>query len=602
MGDGTNSHAVISDMTGEDKAANASGHFTRTAALYVVSDLTSPCSIAAENGIFAAVIGSPQRLDFQSFAAVSDCSSADTLIKEYLAYGKRVFERLTGSFSAAIVDTNRNSAILAVDRMGTHPLCYSLTPDGLIFGSDTAHVFRHPLVKSEIDPQAIFDYTYFHYVPSPKTIFKGLRKLEPAQHLQFEKNKSTLEIYWTPVFSEQNVPIHDFKEQLQTLLDQSVRRCHPNSKTGAFLSGGLDSSTVTGILANVQNPVDAYSIGFAQEGYDEMAYARIAAHHFGAKLHEHYVTPDDVVNAVPEIARAYDEPFGNSSALPALFCARMAKENGTDILLAGDGGDELFAGNSRYARQQTFDFYHRIPSWIRSAILESLVLDMPLSNWTPPTRKLRRYIEQARLPMPDRNESYNFLHRTNLFEMFEPDFLEQIDQTQPLHLLREVYDRTSGHSLLNRMLHLDWKFTLADNDLRKVNRMCELAGVQVRYPMLDDALVEFSTKIPSTLKLRGTKLRYFYKESLSRFLPPEIINKRKQGFGLPFGEWLKTSPELQELIYGSLSDLKKRHIIKPEFIDHLVETHRGGHAAYYGTMIWVLAMLEQWFQQHGNNY
>lgn len=596
----TNPNTVISDIIGEDAAAKAPGYCTPSAALYLASPSTSPCCVAAGNGVFAAVIGSP-RWSSQSFKVSPDLNPADVLIKEYLNQGRRIFERLSGSFSVVIVDTNHNSAILAVDRMGTCPLSYSLLPEGIIFASDTSYILRHPLIKSEIDPQAIFDYTFFHYVPSPKTIYKNLGKLQPAQRLLFENKKATFDFYWRPKFSEKNVPTQDFKEQLRALLDQSVRRCQPDNSTGAFLSGGLDSSTVTGVLSNVQHPAKAYSIGFAEEGYDEMEYARIAARHFGAELHEYYVTPDDVANAIPEIAQAYDEPFGNSSALPALFCARLAKENGTNTLLAGDGGDELFAGNTRYVKQLTFDLYQRIPTWLRTSLMEPSLLGLPISKWTPPTRKLRSYIEQARLPMPARTESYNFLHRTNPQDMFEADFLEQIDLNQPLDLLSETYELSSGNSLLNRMLHLDWKFTLADNDLRKVNRMCELAGVQVRYPMLDDDLVEFSTRIPSKLKLRSSQLRYFYKESLNGFLPNEIINKRKHGFGLPFGEWLKASPRLQEIIYGSLSDLKTRHIVKADFIDHLIEVHRGGHAAYYGSMIWVLALLEQWLQQHKSN-
>jgi asparagine synthase (glutamine-hydrolysing) len=165
-------------------------------------------------------------------------------------------------------------------------------------------------------------------------------------------------------------------------------------------------------------------------------------------------------------------------------------------------------------------------------------------------------------------------------------------------MLRDTYERAPSNSLLNRMLYLDWKLTLADNDLRKVNRMCELADIKVRYPLLDHDIVELSTRVPPSSKLKGLKLRYFYKNALKEFLPSEVINKSKHGFGLPFGEWLKTSPKLQELIYSSLHRLKLRKVFRDDFLDQLIETHRHGHAAYYGTMVWVLVMLEEWLQQH----
>jgi len=200
--------------------------------------------------------------------------------------------------------------------------------------------------------------------------------------------------------------------------------------------------------------------------------------------------------------------------------------------------------------------------------------------------------------MPERTERYNFLLRVPSENVFAEDFLGSVDTGRPLQALRDTYRDSSGNHLTNRMLQLDWKFTLADNDLRKVSHMCEIAGIRVCYPMLDDDVVALSNRILPQLKVRGLKLRYFFKHALRDFLPPEILAKSKHGFGLPFGEWLKNSSELQDVIYGSLTDLKSRRIVRSEFVDHLIDTHRAGHAAYYGTMIWVLAMLEQWLRQH----
>jgi asparagine synthase (glutamine-hydrolysing) len=202
------------------------------------------------------------------------------------------------------------------------------------------------------------------------------------------------------------------------------------------------------------------------------------------------------------------------------------------------------------------------------------------------------------MPMPERTESYNFLNRQSHDIMFDPEFAATLNPGQPLELLQSRYDDISVDSLVDRMLYLDWKFTLADNDLRKVGRMCSLAGVEVRFPWLDDDVIELSTRIPGDVKMPGTRLRHFVKSTLTGFLPDEIINKSKHGFGLPFGEWLKTSKRLQELTYDLLLRFRHQRIVRADFIDMLIAEHRSGHAAYYGTMVWVMAMLQAWLDAH----
>ncbi len=346
-----------------------------------------------------------------------------------------------------------------------------------------------------------------------------------------------------------------------------------------------------------EREVEAFSIGFAAEGYDEMPYARITAKHFGVKLHEYYVTPEDVVEALPKVAISYDEPFGNSSALPAYFCAKFAKENGIDRLLAGDGGDELFAGNERYAKQAIFQAYYHLPEWARQRILEPLANILP--NSPQIFSKIQSYITQANIPLPDRLQTYNFLHRHNPTEIFSADFLAGVDCNIPLAYQRSTYHSLDNASALSRMLYLDWQYTLADNDLRKVSHMCAMAGIEVAYPMLDDELVSFSCRIPDKWKLENQKLRHFFKESLRDWLPRETINKKKQGFGLPFGIWMRTHRPLQELAYDSLTSLKNRHYFNAEFIDHVIALHRHGHASYYGELVWILTILELWMTEHG---
>ena len=286
--------------------------------------------------------------------------------------------------------------------------------------------------------------------------------------------------------------------------------------------------------------------------------------------------------------------------MPTYLCAKLAREDGIDIMIAGDGGDEIFAGNARYAKQGVFEHYQRIPAFLRTALIEPITLNLPGADSLMPLRKLKSYIEQARIPLPDRLESYNFLQREPLANIFTDDFLATIDTDEPLRICRDAYRHTHSNSVLNKMMHLDLKNTLADNDLRKVNRMCQLGGVEVRYPLLDDDLVEFSGRVPFNLKLKGQELRHFFKHALRDFLAPETLSKSKHGFGLPFGLWLREYQPLRDLAHTSLESLAKRDIVRPAYLNQLWLDHQQAHATYYGVMIWVLMMLEQWLDQNNN--
>ena len=296
------------------------------------------------------------------------------------------------------------------------------------------------------------------------------------------------------------------------------------------------------------------------------------------------------------MAAAYDEPFGNSSALPALFCASLARQDGKRRLLAGDGGDELYAGNARYAKQQVFEVFQHLPSPLQTLLR---ALTAPLPGGAPLLGKVKSYVAQASVPLPDRLQSYNYVYRLGVAAMFTPDFAAGIDTQLPSQLDRDIYQRPADASTLNRMLYLDWQHTLADNDLRKVGRMCALAGIEVRYPMLDEAVVEHSLRIPSRLKLPSGRLRDFYKQAVRGFLPEAIINKSKHGFGLPFGVWMADHPGLREMAGDNLARLRRRGILRPEFIDRALHLHQQEHAAYYGELVWVMMMLELWLTSRG---
>jgi asparagine synthase (glutamine-hydrolysing) len=555
-------------------------------------------SYLRQEGSAAAIVGSPTWDDKELSEIAATQGAASALIRAYRTFGKDMLTRLHGPFALAVMDGDR--ALVAIDRIGIHSLSYAVRDGIFIFSTRTGGIVRHPRIRPRLDPQAIFNYLYFYDIPSPGTVFQDVEKLLPAQYVQFQDGRLEKGFYWRLQYDEHNqttFQIH--KEQFLGLLRQAVASASQDGPIAAFLSGGTDSSTVTGILAELQeNPVATYSIGFGAEGFDEMEYARLAAQRFGATAHEYYLRPDDILEAIPLIASSYDEPFANESAVPAYFCARQAARDGVKTMLAGDGGDEIFGGNERYAKQMIFEQYGRLPDFLRNHVIEPFANSFPGGDGVLPVRKLRSYIRQASVPLPERMESYNFIYRQPLEEMFEADFLAAVDPEIPKEMLRDAYFRADSGHPVNRMLHLDLKFTLADNDLRKVSRMCEAAGIEVRYPLLDEALVNFSGRLPISYKIKGQKLRWFFKEALKDFLPRKIITKTKHGFGLPFGVWASSHPPLRALVDETLNKFQERGYLRPEYVQNIRQQHVQEHPTYFGKMIWVMLMLEQWLEVH----
>jgi len=483
---------------------------------------------------------------------------------------------------------------LAVDRFAFHSLCYRIA-DGRLSVAPRAD----QLGATELDPQALFDYFYFHVIPSPRTVFKDVFRLPPGHYALFKDGQLTVAPYWRPQFEELRTP--DFthlREEFLGLVSNAVARRLGAGKTGCYLSGGTDSSTVAGMATQILGqPADSYSIGFDVAGYDEMSYARLAAQHFGTRHHEYYVTPDDLVAGIPAVAAHYDQPFGNSSAVPAFYCARMAKEDGCTTLLAGDGGDELFGGNARYAKQRIFGIYDALPDFLRKGLLEPAFADSSAFDRIPLLKKVASYVRQARVPMPERLDSYNLLMRMGVTQVFGDALLAQVDTAAPTRHQREVYQACPAHaSLVNKMLAFDWRYTLAENDLPKVIGSARLAGIEPVFPLLDDRLLDFSLTLPTRYKLKGLKLRWFFKEALRGFLPDAILVKKKHGFGLPFGAWAVSHPTLNALAVDSLHGLAERGIVRREFIASLLKEHLPAHPGFYGEMVWIMTMLEQWLR------
>lgn len=508
---------------------------------------------------------------------------------------QRAAERARGAFAVSMPLPD-GSWFLAVDRFAVHTLCYVHGGTGDLRVAERADAFG----VAGLHAQAVFEYLYFHVVPSPKTVWSGVHRLPAGHCALLTGGELHVTPYWRPRFAPRPGPAPDFaawKAEFVGALQNAVAQRLDGGTPACFLSGGTDSSTVAGMIQRAAGRVVTYSIGFDAAGYDEMAYARIAARHFGAEHREYYVTPEDLVARIPEVAAHADQPFGNSSALPAYCCALRAREDGVTRLLAGDGGDELFGGNSRYAMQRIYGWYREVPGFVRRGLLEPL-FGLPLVARTPLLKKGSSYIRDAKVPLPDRLQHYNLLRRLGFAEVLEPGFLGAVAPEAPLAQQREVWAMAQAGREIDRMLAYDWRYTLAESDLPKVNGATRLAGIEVAYPMLDEALLDIALALPPDYKLKGLKLRWFFKEALRDFLPPEIITKQKKGFGLPFGVWATRHEGLKALALDSLRGVAARGVVRPAFVRELVEKRLPEHPGYYGEMVWILMMFEQWLRHH----
>jgi asparagine synthase (glutamine-hydrolysing) len=519
--------------------------------------------------------------------------------RAYLHHGRTWPGELTPSIAVQIVDSHAETCMAASDPIG-------LTQYYYLDATGVRHVATSPGrllgdlgVAPQIDRQSLFDYVYFHAIPSPRSIYQGVRKIPNGCVVITHKGRSTIQRYWRPRFHEGPLPsLDELAGELRRSLSRAVQRACIAPNVGSFLSGGLDSSTVSAYLTEHRPKAPSYSIGFAAEGYDEIRYARIASRHFGSTSHEKYVTPKDILESVGLVAAAFPEPFGNSSALAVFACARLAAESGTQVLLAGDGGDELFGGNERYAKQLVFERYSRIPQSLRRSVLEPGIRSVRLFSSSSLARKAQSYVSQANIPLPERLQTYNYLNHRAAESVFDDDFLAQVDTLEPVRLLREEYVAPHASAPVDRMLFLDWKFTLHDNDLVKVNNACALAGVTPLYPMLDPEVVDLSLRVPAAWKVRRGQLRWFYKRAMNGFLPRPIIDKSKHGFGLPFGVWTAQDDGLRRLAADCLNSLGERRIFKREFLSEALRLHEDVHAKYYGELVWILMVLELWLRQN----
>jgi asparagine synthase (glutamine-hydrolysing) len=535
-------------------------------------------------------------------------SDAGLIGELYLRYGLRVFAILHGFFSICIIDKIAHKLIAATDRFGVRPLVYCIDGDNFIFGLRIKELLSLAQDDGGIDGEALIDYLNFSAVPTPKTIYRRIRKLPPGHFLVVQGGdpQPKLTQYYDITYPIENREEEYFLRGIPESVEESVKLVlgyerAKGRRIGAFLSGGTDSSTVTGMIKKISGSVKTFSIGFDEPGYNELEYARITANHFGAEYHEYIVTPHDVLRSLDSVLGAFDEPFGNASAVPTYYCALLAKEHGVDTLLSGDGGDEIFGGNERYAANHVFSIYHRIPIHVRKNILEPALFLLPSSITL--VDKGKRYIRRANIQQPERFFSYNPVSALGRETIFSPEFLSSINGYDPVAWARELYHTVQAEDELNKLLYIDMKFTITDNDLRKVNAASEEAGLRVAYPLLDHKLVDLAATMPVSFKVKGRVLRYLFKKAFAGFLPSEVIQKKKHGFGLPIGVWIGTKESISSYVRETLlsSNCTIGPFFRSGFVENLFALHRSTGSAFYGDILWLLLTLELWHKSMKKN-
>lgn len=533
------------------------------------------------------------RQELQAFGHVFRTrSDTEVVVHGYEQWGHDVFSRLDGMFGIAIWDTRRRVLVMGRDRFGEKPLFYCVDQGRLLFASELKSLLQVPGFEPDIAPEAVRGYVCFGYVPSPGSIFQGVNKLPPGHYLEYAAGKASVHGYYRlshvgrPRLSER-----DAEEELARLLEESVAsRLVSDVPFGAFLSGGLDSSVVVALMArHLKQPVRTFSIGFREERYNELSDARRVAGHVGTEHHELVVEPD-AVELLHRLVWYLDEPFADSSAVPTYLVAKLAREH-VKMVLTGDGGDEAFAGYDRYLR------YLELQSVGAFKPLAAMAAGM-VARVVPGSRgyRLKRIAERLRQPFPDSYLSGVALTRADAAERL---LGEAVRGDGGLHYagLSQAALGVSGLDALDRCVAIDCASYLPDDILVKLDRMAMANSLEGRAPFLAHKLMEFAVQLPREMRVRGGRGKHLLRKVAARWLPSDVLAKRKQGFAIPLGAWFRgpLAPVAADLI-GSRA-FRERGLMSAQAAQGVLDSHLAGEADH-GETLWLILCLELWSRRY----
>jgi asparagine synthase (glutamine-hydrolysing) len=536
-------------------------------------------------------------------------SDTETIVHLYEQHGPDCVRKLRGMFAFALWDERERRLFLARDRLGKKPLIYRREPGRLLFASELKALLQVPGIPREVDPIALAEYVALQYVPYPKSILKGFAQLPPAHWALFSAATGELKIerYWSPPYEDQplsegdaGVPRDDrqWGECLRETLNEAVRlRLRSDVPLGAFLSGGIDSTIITGLMQQqLDRPVQTFSIGFPVRQFDERVFARAAAEKLGTEHHELVVDPS-AVEILPKLIRHYDQPFADSSAIPTMYLSEFTRRHVT-VALTGDGGDELFSGYDRYQAVALAAAVDRWPRWLRASLTHSAWQRIPSSVG----QKSRRRRAKRFLAMLGQTPERRYLNWISIFDdrrradLLSPQFQEQFGDHDAAEFILDAYARHPGTDFVRRTTAVDVETYLPCDILVKVDIASMAYGLECRCPFLDHRVAELAARMPQRLKQHGGKGKRILREVFADLLPESNLRRPKMGFGVPLDHWFRH--ELKSLLSDTLLSQRclERGYFRPDAVRNLVDEHLSSQWDH-SARLWSLLVLELWHRE-----
>ena len=529
----------------------------------------------------------------------STSTDTEVIVHAYEDYGPRCVEKLNGMFAFAIWDARERKLVLARDRVGIKPLYYYAGAQCLIFGSEIKAILEHAQVPRELDLEALDAFLTFEYVPAPMSMFKGIRKLPPGHVAILQNGHVELQRYWDIEPEECDASEEELQHSLYELLKDAVRmRLVSDVPLGAFLSGGIDSSTIVCMMSEVMDrPVKTFSIGFDDPSYNELRYAKTVAEYFGTD-HQELVVRPDIVQLVESLVGFIDEPLADVSIFPTYLVSQLARRDVT-VALSGDGGDELFAGYDWYVADRIDRYYRWLPNRLRTRWIPAVVDRIPsMSQKKGVVNKLKRFVEGSVLPANLRHYRWNtFLTEDRKDMLYTEELRASVCHQSPFSKFANILEASPDADPLWQVQQADINTFLVDDILVKVDRMSMANSLEVRTPFLDHRVVQFAAGLPSRMRLRGLTTKYILKKSMVGKLPPEVLTRGKEGFSIPIKNWLRQ--ELQPLMHDVLSPqrISQGGFFNVAAVERLKTEHLNG-TANHSHQLWPLMIFEIWREMY----
>jgi asparagine synthase (glutamine-hydrolysing) len=526
-------------------------------------------------------------------------SDTEVIVHLYEEQGEACVEALRGMFAFALWDAKHQRLLLARDRLGKKPLHYALLKDRLLFASEMKSILADAEVPRAIDPFALDQFLTFEYVPGERTMFRAIRRLLPGHRLVWEQGRLRTAMYWhLPVTPQPGRRVEEWCEALREELKEAVRlRLISDVPLGVLLSGGIDSATIVALMRQVSTgTIRTFSIGFEDQSYNELSYARLVAERFGT-THQEFLVRPDAAGLIDRLVTHFDEPFGDVSAIPTFLVCEMARRHVT-VALGGDGGDELFGGYDAYLAQRIASAYERLPSVVRGLWEPAIRGLRPTAQKKGLINRAKRFLEAFEHPAAIGHGRWMaFLSTAEKAQLYTPAFRAQLGGTTGYEPFVTLNQRFAHLDPMARAMAVDCLSYLPDDILVKVDRMSMATSLEVRAPLLDHRVVELASTMPSTLKIRGGRTKWILREAMRGLVPAAVLNKPKQGFSLPVKNWLRH--ELKDLLLATLAPqrLQRHGYIEPVVVGRWVREHLDGRVNH-AHRLWCLMMLELWHDRY----